>query len=176
MNASQRHLPFRSPVVSLLAMSVAGRASRSAACREVAEDLAGISFGDGASLAASANDPCSREQRNARQVSTSRRDERLSKVCASAASLTLEAFGDSGGLRTRFALRHPGKSQSERQTPNQALQRTSAAVTLAAIFGSTRLVRPPSFPRSTSPLRLTQQPSRQPRPSLSLGSLGDFAA
>ena len=39
-------------------------------------------------------------------------------------------------------------------TPNQALQRTAAAVTLAA---------PPPSPA---------QPSRQPPPSLSLGSLG----
>ena len=67
-------------------------------------------------------------------------------------------------------------SPASERTPNHALQRTGVAVTLAAIPGSTRLVRPPSFPSSTSPLRLTSQPSRQPRPSLSLGSLGDFAA
>ena len=45
-------------------------------------------------------------------------------------------------------------------TPNQALQRTRSAVTLAASG------------RHLSP---TMQPARQLRESLSLGSLGDFA-
>ena len=56
----------------------------------------------------------------------------------------------------RFALTRRGCRQSER-TPNHALQRTGAAVTPAA---SCRRLSP------------TTQRSRQPRPSLSLGSLG----
>ena len=156
-----------------LGISVAGRASRTAACREVAEDLASVRFGGGASLAASANDPCSRKRRNARRVSTSRRGERVSIGCASAASLAPEPFGGSRSLRSRFALRLSGKSESERPTPNQALQRTGVAVTLAANSGSnpSRPSVPLSYARSLS-LRSTTQPSRQPRPSLSLGSLG----
>ena len=119
------------------------------------------------------NDPCSRERTNARQVSTSRRGEGVSKICVSAASLAQGAFGVSCGLRRRFVLRTPGQSQSERRTPNQALQRTGVAVTLAAIPSSNQS-RPSvalSHARSLF-LRSTPQPSRQPRPSLSLGSLG----
>ena len=173
MNASQLHLPFRTRVISFLAISVAGRASRSAACREVAECLAAVSFGAGASLPASANHRCRRERTNARQVSTSRRSEGVSKVCASAASLAQGAFGGSCGLRGRLAMRAPGQSQSERRTPNQALQRTGVAVTLAA-FPSSNPSRPSvALSHARWPfLRSTPQPSRQPRPSLSLGSLG----
>ena len=62
---------------------------------------------------------------------------------------------------------------SHTKTPNHALQRTGAAVTLAANSGSnpSRPSVPLSYARSLSP-RSTSQPSRQPRPSLSLGSLG----
>ena len=49
---------------------------------------------------------------------------------------------------------------TEQPSPNQALQRTAPAVTLAA---------------SAAALPPTAQPSRPPPPSLSLGSLGDYA-
>ena len=179
MNASQRHLPFRSRIASLIAIGFAGRASRTAACREVGEDLASVRFGGGASLAASANDPCSRERTNARQVSSSRRGEGVSNVCASAASLALQAFGDSCGLRRRFVLRDSGKSRTERPTPNQALQRTAGfpgQFTRAAVVrpAQSRAVRPAMKPGTArafaSPRRaLTTVPGPQ---SLSLGSLG----
>ena len=173
MNASQLHIPFRTWLASLRAIFVAGRASRFAACREGGEDLASVRFGGGVSLAVSVNDPCSRERTNARQICTSRRGEGVSKICVPAASLAQGAFGVSCGLRRRFVLRAPGQSQSERRTPNQALQRTGVAVTLAAI-PSSNPSRPSvtlSYARSLF-LRSTPQPSRQPRPSLSLGSLG----
>ena len=180
MNASQRHLPFRAPIVSLLAIGLAGRTSRTAACREVGEDLASVRFGGGASLAASANGSGSRERRNARQVSASRRGEQVSKVGASAASLALQAFGDSCGLRTRFALRHPGKSQSERQTPNQALQRTAGSGGQfpdggshppGSVTGCAASRQSHAHPAPSPPAAVLPRPSPSP-PSLSLGSLG----
>jgi len=58
----------------------------------------------------------------------------------------------------RFALTRPRWRKFER-TPNHALQRTGAAVTPAA---------------SAAALPPAMQRSRQPRPSLSLGSLGYF--
>ena len=148
-------------------------------CREVAEDLARIRFGGGVSLAASANVPCSRERRNARQVSTSRRAERVSKVCASAASLALEAFGDSCGLRRRFVLPDSGKWQSKRPTPNQSLQRTAGhggqfpcpgfhppgSVTACASHHEA-----PAQPAPSPPAAVLRRPAPGP-PSLSLGSL-----
>ena len=179
MTSSQLHLPFGPQVISSIAISVAGRASRTAACREVGEDLASLSFGGGASLAASANDPRRRERTNARHVSTSRRGGRVSNGCASAASLTLEAFGASCALRGRFALRAPGQSQSQRPTPNQALQRTAGhggqfpgrgfcptgAVTACA----------PATKPGTARACASRRPARTTVPgpqSLSLGSLG----
>ena len=179
MNARQRHLPLRTRLVSSRAISVAGRAARTAACREVGEELLSISFGGGASLAASANGACSREQTNAGQVRSSRRGEGVSNGCMSAASSALEAFGDSCRLRTRFALRHPGKSQSQRRTPNQALQRTATlafsyrcpALTLPAQSRPVLPAMKPGTGRAFASRRRAH--SRAPGPeSLSLGSLG----
>ncbi len=136
MNASQLHLPFRARLASLFAISVAGRAARTAACREVGESLACAGFGGGASLAALANDPFIRERGLAIASGSSRRAGRVAKVGESAASSAPGAFGDSCGLGGRFVLRAPGLSPSQRKTPNQALQRTGAAVTLAAILRS----------------------------------------
>ena len=72
----------------------------------------------------------------------------------------------------RSALTRPRSRESER-TPNHALQRTGVAVTLAADSGPnpSRPTVALSYARCLF-LRLTTQPSRQPRPSLSLGSLG----
>ena len=183
MTSSQRHLPVRPSVISSIAIRVAGRGSRTAACREVVEDLAGLSFGGGASLAASANDPRRRERTNARHVSTSRRGEGVSNGCASTALPAPEAFGASCGLLGRFALRAPGQSQSQRPTPNQALQRTAGfggQFPRAAFVrpAQSRAVRPaikPGTPRAFASRRpaLTTVPGPQ---SLSYGSLGHLHA
>ena len=62
------------------------------------------------------------------------------------------------------------------RTPNQALQRTGPAVTLAAFPRYTRPVRLTRSLSRSSSLSLTPQPARQPGQSLSWGSLGDFDA
>ena len=158
MNGSQLSLPLRAHLASLLACSVAGCAS----------------------LAASANGSCSRERRNARHVSASRRGEGVSKVCMSAASLTPEAFGDSYGLRRRFVWRDSGKWPSERQTPNQALQRTAGfggqfPGTGSHPPGSVTACAPATNP-GTARACASRRPAHTTAPgpqSLSLGSLGD---
>ena len=58
------------------------------------------------------------------------------------------------------------------RTPNQALQRTGPAVTLAAFPRYTRPVRLTLSLSRSSSLSLTPQPARQPGQSLSWGSLG----
>ncbi len=59
------------------------------------------------------------------------------------------------------------------ETPNHALQRTGAAVTLAAIYVRELAFRLTSTHFPTSPLRSMRQP-RQPRRSLSLGSFAQL--
>ena len=71
----------------------------------------------------------------------------------------------------RTLSQHP---QRDEVTPNHALQRTGAAVTLAAFPRSTRLLRLSLSLFRPSFLSLTPQPARQPRRSLSLRSLGVF--
>ena len=59
---------------------------------------------------------------------------------------------------------------------NHALQRTATRVTLAAFHVRRRLVRSWRGHTSVAPFFAPPlQPSRRPPPSLSLGSLGDFA-
>ena len=179
MTSSQRHLPVRPSVISSIAIRVAGRVSRRAACREVVEDLASLSFGGGASLAALANGSCSRERNNAGLVFPSRRGEPPTMIATRFVPPTTQAFGASTGLRGRFALPAPGLSQSQRQTPNQALQRTAGSGGQFPGTGS----RPPGSVTACAPAikpgtaracasrrpALTTAPGPQ---SLSYGSLG----
>ena len=157
MNVGQLSLPPRTHLVSLL----------------------GFGSGGAASLAASANVPCSRERRNAGLAIASRRGELRTMTAARLVSPTTGAFGASHRLRGRFALREPGKSQSERQTPNQALQRTAGfggQFTRAALIrpAQSRAVLPamkPGTARAFASRRCAA--TRAPGPqSLSYGSLG----
>ena len=128
--------------------------------RELVVSLDGFGFGGSYSLSVSANAFCCRERKEASQAPSSRHGEQLSKVWMSSASPTTQAFGAAErALKFESASRF-GSVPLATPTPNHALQRTRAAVTPAA-----------------SGLRLspTAQRSRQPRRSLSLGSLGDFA-
>jgi len=86
------------------------------------------------------------------------------------------AFTRLSAMRSPFHARTPDAFANPTRTPNHALQPTGAAVTLAAILARTRLVRPqPSLTSAASFFASPLQPSRQPRPWLSLGSLGLFS-
>ena len=95
----------------------------------------------------------------------------LSAMSSSSARLSSPVIrmlaADATSFRVGFAT-----VPTQNETPNHALQRTGAAVTLAAISTLHASTSRGAGSCSTSLVRATPQPARQPRPSLSLGSLG----
>ena len=96
--------------------------------RELSADLRAVSFGVGRSLSASANAFCGRQRMEASQAPSSRPGDSLSKVCMSSVSLALRPFGGAGRALNFESASCFGSLLLQTPTPNQALQRTGAAV------------------------------------------------
>ena len=125
--------------------------------RELVVSLGGFGFGGSYSLSVSANAFCCRQRMVPSQVLSSRSEPRFFRFWTRSASLTTRAFGDAERALKFGSASCFGSVLLRTPTPNHALQRTRAAVTAPA--SGLRLSPPAQGPR-------------QPRGSLSLGSLG----